>query len=92
MQNVYNSDYFGKAVKAARKHQGLTQSHLAGMLRISTRYIKSIENNGRKPSYDLLVRIIRELNISPDVIINSEIKSPFDRNNSKDGEITVRSV
>jgi transcriptional regulator with XRE-family HTH domain len=65
-------DQLGKAVKAARKARGLTQSQLAGLLGITTRYVKLIENSGRKPSYDLLDLLISELSLSPDSICRSE--------------------
>jgi len=50
----------------------MTQAELADLLAITVRYLKAIENSGRKPSYDLLVRIVRELEISADAIFNSE--------------------
>ena len=68
MQNANNTDYFGFVVKAARKKKDLTQSRLAEKLSISTRYLKAIENSGRKPSYGLLVRIVNELDIQTDAI------------------------
>ena len=68
MQNTNNTDYFGFVVKAARKKKDLTQSRLAEKLSISTRYLKAIENSGRKPSYGLLVRIVNELDIQTDAI------------------------
>ena len=68
MQNANNTDYFGFVVKAARKKKDLTQSRLAEKLSISTRYLKAIENSGRKPSYGLLVKIIHELDIQTDMV------------------------
>jgi len=61
----------GAVVKSARKHRLLTQRQLAERLGITTRYLKAIENSGRKPSYDLLTRIIRELRISADDVFYS---------------------
>ena len=62
----------GKVIKAVRKSKGLTQGQLAGLLRITPRYVKAIENSGRKPSYDVFVRIVRELEIPADTIIYPE--------------------
>ena len=66
----------GDAVKAARKYKGLTQTHTADLLKITPRYLKAIENSGRKPSYDLFIRIMRELEIPADTIIYPECASP----------------
>ena len=68
VQNTNNTDYFGFVVKAARKKKDLTQSRLAEKLSISTRYLKAIENSGRKPSYGLLVRIVNELDIPTEAV------------------------
>jgi hypothetical protein len=35
----------------------------------TVRYLKAIENSGQKPSYDLFVRIVRELDISADIVV-----------------------
>ena len=74
MQNTSKSDYFGKVVKSARQAKGLTQFQLADLLDITPRYLKAIENSGRKPSHRLLVHIIEELAISADTLLKSEKK------------------
>ena len=53
----------GKVIKTARTLKGMTQPQLALTLGITTRYLKLIENSGRKPSYKLLVCIVKELDI-----------------------------
>jgi transcriptional regulator with XRE-family HTH domain len=50
----------------------LTQAQLADRLNITPRYLKAIENSGRKPSYDLLVRMVRELDIPADMVFYPE--------------------
>ena len=72
MSKEQADDYLGATIKAIRKSRGLTQTQLAGLLKITPRYLKCIENSGRKPSYDLLTRIIRELGIQADTIFNPE--------------------
>ena len=74
MQNTIKSDCFGIVVKSARQAKGLTQSQLSDLLAVTPRYLKAIENSGRKPSYDLLVRIIKELEIPADAIFYPESK------------------
>ena len=71
MQNNRDTDFFGIVVKTARQRKKLTQSSLAEKLFISTRYLKAIENSGQKPSYDLLVRIVRELEIPAEATLYS---------------------
>lgn len=65
-------DTLGATVKSARQNIGLTQEQLAERLGISTRYIMLIENSHKKPKYNLLFKIIRELNINPDFIFYPE--------------------
>lgn len=50
---------------------------LAEKLGVTERYLYRIENENKKPSYDVLYKLIRVLSISPDLIFypekNSEI-------------------
>ncbi|HCC34742.1 MAG TPA: hypothetical protein DEQ02_03580 [Ruminococcaceae bacterium] len=75
MQKEPPADCLGTVIKTARKSKGWTQAHLAGLLKITPRHLKAIENSDRKPSYDLFVRLIRHLDIPADTIIYPEI--PF---------------
>ena len=45
---------------------------LADRVGITERYLYRIENEGKKPSYDVLYKLIRELSISPDSIFYPE--------------------
>jgi len=72
VQDTNRADGFGVVVKSSRQAKSMTQSQLADRLDITTRYLKAIENSGRKPSYDLLVRIIRELDIPADTVFYPE--------------------
>jgi transcriptional regulator with XRE-family HTH domain len=63
---------FGSVVKSARQAKQLTQCRLAEQLGITPRYLKAIENSGRKPSYDFLVLIIRKLEIPADDVFYPE--------------------
>lgn len=70
----------GSVIKEARKRSDLTIEELANRIKISERYLYRIENEGKKPSYDVLYAIIRTLAISPDLIFYPERPS-------KDSEI-----
>lgn len=65
-------DNFGNVIKSARVSKNMTQSELAKRLSITPRYLKAIENSGRKPSYHLLTRMIYELDISMDDMLWSK--------------------
>jgi len=67
-----NFDRLGSVLKAARKEKGLTREQLAEIINISPRYLMSIENENKKPSYDVLFRLVRELGISADTIFYPE--------------------
>ena len=72
MQDNDKTNRLGGVVKSARRMEQITQSQLAKRLGITVRYLKAIENSGRKPSYDLLVRIIRELDIPSNEVFRPE--------------------
>lgn len=65
-------DTLGEVVKNARQRSNLTMEELAYTLQVSPRYLYRIENEGKKPSYELLFALIRELSISPDLIFYPE--------------------
>jgi transcriptional regulator with XRE-family HTH domain len=65
-------DKLGVTIKDAREKKHLTQKQLTKRLSISTRHLISIENGRKKPSYNLLYLIIRELEIQPDTIFYPE--------------------
>ena len=59
-------------IKTARKKAGITIEVLAEKVGITERYLYRIENEGKKPSFDVLCKLIRELSISPDSIFYPE--------------------
>jgi transcriptional regulator with XRE-family HTH domain len=79
VQNTLNIDHLSSVVKSARYAKQLTQCQLAEQLGITPRYLKAIENSGRKPSYDLLARIVRELDILADDVFYPEDKQQSTR-------------
>ena len=67
-------------IKSARQHADITVEKLAEKIGVTERYLYRIENEDKKPSFDILYKLIRELNISPDSIFYPEKPS-------KDSEI-----
>ena len=66
------SETLGDIIKAARQKSGLTIEELAKRVDVTDRYIYKIENEGKKPSFDVLYNLIRELGITPDLIFYPE--------------------
>ena len=62
----------GSILKAAREIAGITIEALAEKAGITVRYLYRIENEGKKPSFDVLYKLIRELSISADSIFYPE--------------------
>ena len=66
------TETLGDVIKKARQKSGLTVEELADRIDVTIRYLYRIENQGQKPSYDVLYKLIRELSISPDLIFYPE--------------------
>ena len=70
----------GDIIKSAREKADITIEALAYRAGITERYLYRIENEGKKPSFDVLYKLIRELAIPADSIFYPEKPS-------KDSEI-----
>lgn len=68
------ADTLGDVIKNARMEADITMEALAERIGVTERYLYRIENEGKKPSYDVLKKLIRELAIQPDLIFTP--KSP----------------
>lgn len=55
---------FGTKVRTARRRSKMTQQELAGAAQISRNYLSQIENGTAEPSYKIVDRICRELQIA----------------------------
>ena len=62
----------GSILKAAREIAGITIEALAEKAGITVRYLYRIENEGKKPSFDVLYKLIRDFSISADSILYPE--------------------
>lgn len=62
----------GEIIKNARIKANITVEDLAIRVGVTERFIYRIENEGKKPSYDILYKLIRELSILPDQIFFPE--------------------
>ncbi len=68
----YNDEILSNEIKNARSNSGLTVEQVAEKTGITERYIYRIENEQRKPSFDVLFKLVRALNISPEKIFYPE--------------------
>ena len=66
MQQKY--DLLGQVIKESRIAAGLTREQLGSKINKSPRYIASIENEHKRPSYKSLCEIIVALNINSNLI------------------------
>ena len=59
-----NFDKLGSAVKFDRIAKHLTREQVAEVINITPRYLMSIENENKKPSFNVLYKLDHELGIS----------------------------
>lgn len=71
MQNEI--DILGRIIKEARNAAGLTRDELSAIIHRNPRYIASVENEGKTPSYKTLYKIIVALNIDPNRIFYPDL-------------------
>jgi len=65
--HILSCDHLGDLIRSARKFNKMTQAELCAKLNITTRHLKFIESNEKKPSFKLFERIISELEITSDI-------------------------
>jgi len=61
----------GSAIKSARLEKNLTQEGLAEIIDITPMHMKQIESERRKPSVDVLFRIVYALDFSLDSLFST---------------------
>lgn len=59
----------GNAIRTARINKGVTQEELAEVVDITVTHLKHIESEHRKPSIEVLFKIVTELEISLDSLL-----------------------
>jgi len=61
----------GNAIKKSRLEKNLTQEKLAEIIGITPMHIKQLESERRNPSFDVLYKLISELNLSLDTLFSN---------------------
>jgi len=76
-----NQEKIGKFIYENRKNKNLTQNELAKKLKISNHTISNWENGKTMPSYELLIPLTKELDITLSELINGEYESNVEEPN-----------
>lgn len=69
----------GKAVKAVRTAQGLTQEDLAAKADLHPTYISDVERGVRNPSWDVIARLAEGMDVSTTAIASEYDRQAADR-------------
>ena len=75
----------GRTIKAARQAANFTQDGLAERIGITGRYVMALENEGKQPSFEVLVKLIHTLALSPE-----QIFYPANENTENEKELLIR--
>lgn len=68
----------GTIIKTARQNADITMEKLAERVGVTERYLYRIENEGQRPSYDVFIKLLRELSIDPRLIVFPELRDTED--------------
>ena len=68
----------GAVIKEARQKTDITMEKLAERVGITERYLYRIENEGQKPRYDVLFKLVRETAADPRLIYYPELTETDD--------------
>ena len=71
-------EFLGTIIKTARQNADITMEKLAERVGVTERYLYRIENEGQKPSYDVFIKLLRELSIDPRLIVYPELRDTED--------------
>ena len=68
-----NPETLGDIIKYYREKSNYTVESLSNIVGISERYLYRIENENKKPSFEVLYKLVRALSISSDMIFYPEM-------------------
>ena len=76
--NDFDFDFtpIGQAIKKARTAKGMTRDELSRIVDYDPRHLQAIENEGQKPSLELLIQLVTMFGVSVDEYIfpDNEVK------------------
>jgi len=65
----------GEKIKSLREAKGLTQAQLARRIFVSKATVCAYENGTRQPPYEVLLRLVRQFNITTDYLLVEDAKN-----------------
>lgn len=65
---------FGSSLRRAREKRDYTREQIADRAEISSRFLAAIENDKRKPSLDVLIRLVNAIGASFDEILAPQVE------------------
>jgi len=65
---------FGSSIRYAREKRNYTREQIADRAEISSRFLAAIENDKRKPSLDVLIRLVNAIGASFDEILAPQME------------------
>lgn len=83
-----NQQKIGKFIYENRKKKELTQNELSKKLKVSNHTISNWENGKSMPSYDLLIPLTKELDITISELINGE----YDTNKEEPNKVVEKTI
>jgi len=71
-RNTENKHALGAVLQSGRDKMGLTQEKLGELLGLSQRYIVALENEGKRPSFNTLCKLVWTLGVDANAIFFPE--------------------
>jgi transcriptional regulator with XRE-family HTH domain len=81
--------HFGERLLNARKETGMSQQELAKLVKVHFTNIGKYEREDAMPSADVLNRIAKSLDVSPDFLLNGNMDDKA-KNTIKDNELLLQ--
>ena len=66
---MYIQEEMGRRIRQIRKTRDLTQKDLAALVGVSDRHISAVERGRENPGIDMLIRLCRVLEVTPDYLL-----------------------
>jgi transcriptional regulator with XRE-family HTH domain len=79
----------GTRLKELRQNKNLRQDQLAELIGVSKSTVSSYENEGRQPSYDILVSLARVFRVSTDYLLGLTDSKNIDVSGLTEHEVNV---
>ena len=88
---VDHNDKFliGDILKQERLQRGYTRDQIAERADIGTRYLIAIENDEKKPKFDVLCRLVRAIGLAPGRLFYPELEEKDDESNDRDRKLVA---